>query len=103
MTPPISSGYGAPYVSGLLLTSVASPYAAQDRCHTNFLGAIVLVVHLAGLALHARPDLSSNADAVANLDRCHLVADLDGFANDFVSHTERHRGTSPASTDSVDI
>jgi hypothetical protein len=60
------------------------------------IGAVVLLVSLAVVALEARADLSANTDSVADLDSLHVFADLESAANDLVADTERHRSITPA-------
>lgn len=70
---------------------------------TNLLRAVVLIVRLAGLTLHAGPDLSADTHTVPDLDRRHFLAHLDSSADDFVSNTQWHGSWSPAFVDGVDI
>lgn len=65
--------------------------------------AVVLVVSLAELALQAGPDLSSNTNTVSNLDGCHLIADLDSLADDFVTDADWERAFAPTASDCMDI
>jgi hypothetical protein len=50
---------------------------------TLLLLAVCLVVLVALRAIQAGRDLGTHAHAVADLDGCHLGADLDGGSNDF--------------------
>ena len=68
--------------------SNCSAVCHQYQRHTNFVGAVVLIVGFAILAFQAGRDLSAHTDAVADLDRRHLVTDFDGLANDFVADAE---------------
>ena len=52
------------------------------------MGAVVLIITLALLALQARPDLSTDSDAVTDFDGLDLVANLDGVANNLVSDAD---------------
>lgn len=70
---------------------------------TDLVGAVVLVVRLAGLAFETGPDLSTDTDAIADLYRFDPVTDFDGFTDDLVANTQGHWGTAPASIDGVDI
>ena len=63
-------------------------YFGNRRRHTDFMRAVVLIVGFAALALQAGSDLSTNTNAVSNLDSRHLVTNFDSFANDFVSDAE---------------
>lgn len=65
--------------------------------------AVVLIVSLAELALQAGTDLSTNTNTVSNLDGCHLVADLDSLADDFVANADWKRAFTPTSSDCMDI
>ena len=64
---------------------------------------VVLVVRLAKLALQTGTDLSTNTNTVSNLDGCHLVADFDSLADDFVTDTDWERAFAPAASDGMDI
>ena len=64
---------------------------------------VVLVVRFAKLALQASTDLSANTDTVSDLDSCHLVADLDGFTDDFVTDADWERAIAPTASDGMDI
>lgn len=66
-------------------------------------GAVVLLVGLAVVAGQVGLDLRSHADAVADLDRLHVLADLDGFTDDFVTNAEGHGGLAPAAADGVNV
>jgi len=65
--------------------------------------AVVLIVAFAVLALQAGLDLSTNTNAVANLDSRHLITNFDGLANHLMSDTERQWCFSPATCDGVDV
>lgn len=65
--------------------------------------AVVLIVAFAFLALQTGPDLSADTNAVANLDRRHLVTNFDGLANNLMPDTERQWCFSPAACDGVDV
>ena len=62
------------------------------------MGAVVFVVRLAVLALQAGPDLSTNANAVSDLNGGDLVTDLDCLADDLMSYAERESGYLAPST-----
>ena len=70
---------------------------------TNLMRAIILVIRLADLAFEARPNLGSNAYTIANFDRRHLVANLDGFADDFVADAKWEIGRAPSTGNGVYI
>ena len=70
---------------------------------TNHVWAIILVVVFALLAFEARPDLSADSNSVSDLDRLHLVANLDCMSNDFVADDEWEGSFAPAAIDGVDI
>ena len=65
--------------------------------------AIILVVTRALLALHARPDLGSNTDAVSHLAPGHLIANLDSMTNDLVADANGKRDSAPAAGEGVNI
>lgn len=65
--------------------------------------AVVLVIARALLALHARPNLSSNTDTVSDLAASHLVANLNSMANNFMPDADGKRDFAPASCDGVYI
>ena len=67
------------------------------------MGAVVLVVALALLALQTRPDLSSNTNTIPDLCAGDLVADLDSLANDLMSNTDGQGDFAPSSSDSMNI
>ena len=60
----------------------------ECRRHTNFVRAVILVVGFAALALQAGSDLSTNTNAVADLNGRYLVTDFDSFANDLMADAE---------------
>lgn len=55
---------------------------------TNQVWAVVLIVTLALLALHARPDLSPNADTVPNFATGHLIANLYSVTNNLMANAD---------------
>jgi hypothetical protein len=70
----------------------------------DLVGAVVLHVVLAVVACEIGTDLSSNTNAVSNLDLGDLAANLDGLADDLVSNAERKGNIfSPSSGYGVDI
>lgn len=69
----------------------------------DLLGAVILVITFALLALHTGLDLRSDTDAVANLDCADFGADLDGLSNDFMTDTKGQRHLTPAAIDAVDV
>jgi len=70
----------------------------------DLLGAVVLVVVLASLALEAREDLGADADSLADLELGHLVADMRNFADDLVAGADPVGAErTPAAGDGVDV
>lgn len=70
----------------------------------ELVGAVVLLVGLAVVAREVGTDLSTNTNAVSDLDVFNLGANLDGLANDLVSYAKRERDVpAPAAIDLVDI
>lgn len=67
------------------------------------LGAVVFVLVLAEVALEAGPDLGADADAVADFEVLDVLADLDGFADDFVADAEGAFVVAPAAGDGVKV
>lgn len=67
------------------------------------MGAVILLVGLAELALQTCLNLCTHTNAVSNLDGRHLVADLDGFANDFVADADWKGAFSPPAGNRMDI
>ena len=65
--------------------------------------AVVLVVRLAKLALQTGTDLSANTDTVSNLDGCHLVADFDSLADNFMTDADWEWAVAPTASNSVNI
>lgn len=65
--------------------------------------AIVLIVALALRALEARPDLRSDADAVADLDRLDGGPDFHGLADDLVADADGRGRVAPAARDGVHV
>ena len=51
--------------------------------------AVALIVRLASTTLATRPNLSTNTDAIADLNALDVAADADGMASDFMSDSER--------------
>lgn len=64
---------------------------------------VILIIRLAKLALQTGTDLSANTNAISNLDGCHLVADFDSLANDFMTDTDGERAVAPTASDGMDI
>ena len=67
------------------------------------MGAIILLIRLAKLALKTRSNLSSYTDAISDLDGRDFVTDFDGFTDDLVSYANWQWAISPATSDGVDI
>lgn len=55
---------------------------------TNPVWAVVLIIVLALLALHARPDLSPNSDTVSNFAAGHLVANVYSATNNLMANAD---------------
>jgi hypothetical protein len=55
---------------------------------TNQVWAVVLIIALALLALHAGPHLSPNTDTVADFATGYIVADLDGATNNLMADAD---------------
>lgn len=70
----------------------------------DLLGAIVLVVSLASLAVHARPDLSSHANSVANFEFRDFVANSGDFPSNLVASDHGQNDIwIPSTCDCVDV
>jgi len=54
----------------------------------NLMWAIVLVIALADLAFQASPDLSTNPNAVSDLDSGHFWSGPDDLADNLMSNTD---------------
>lgn len=65
--------------------------------------AVILVLALADIALQAGPHLGTNTNAIAHLNLLHVLADLDGLANNLVTDAERTLEVAPAAGDGVDV
>jgi hypothetical protein len=65
--------------------------------------AVVFVIALALRALKAGPDLSTNTDAVADLDGLDCRSNLYCLAHDFVTDADGRRGVSPTTRDGVHV
>ena len=55
---------------------------------TNQVGTVILIIALALLALHARPDLSPNSDTVSDFAAGHIVANLYSATNNLMANTD---------------
>jgi hypothetical protein len=55
---------------------------------TNQVWAVVLIIALALLALHTRPDLSPNTDTVSDFAAGHLVADIYSATNNLMANAD---------------
>ena len=71
--------------------------------HTNHMRAVILVIVLAVLAFQASPDLSTNTNAISNLDFFYVLTNFDGTSDDLVAYTDGHGCITPASVDRVHI
>ena len=67
------------------------------------LGAVVFLVGLAVVASQIGANLGTDTDSVADLDGSHVLADLDGAANNLVTDTKGKRNLSPTSRNAVEI
>ena len=65
--------------------------------------AVVLIVILAVITLQARPNLSSYAHSVADLDCLNFVADCDRMTDDLMTDAYRQGSFAPTSVDQVYI
>lgn len=65
--------------------------------------AVVLVGALADVALEAGPHLGTDTDAIALLDLRHVLADLDGLADNLVADAQRTLELAPAARDGVHV
>lgn len=66
-------------------------------------GAVGLIVVAALAALEARPDLSTDADAIAHLHQRYLGASPDDFADNLVADGQGKGRVAPAAVDGVDV
>lgn len=69
----------------------------------DLVGAVVLLVRLAVVASEIGADLSTDTDAVADLDVLDLASDLDGTTDDFVAYAEGEGSLAPSTSDGVDV
>lgn len=67
------------------------------------LGAVVLVVGLAGTAFQARVNLRANANSVPDVDTLDVGADACGVSNDLVAYYERKLGFAPAGGERMNV
>ena len=74
-------------VVGILERISRQRYRRRIHNTHHLVGAIVLVIRLADLAIQACPNLSSHTNAVSNLDRRDFVTNLDDLSDDFVTNT----------------
>lgn len=65
--------------------------------------AIIFLIRLAKFAFQACLDLSTDTHAIPDLDGGHLIADLDGFTDDFMADTDWERAVSPTTIDGMNI
>jgi hypothetical protein len=65
--------------------------------------AVVLVIVLASVAVHAGPDLGTDTSSVSDLEVLDFRSNGGYFANDFVSCDTGSDDVSPSSSDGVDI
>ena len=67
------------------------------------MGAVVLVLALAQVALQACPDLGTDTDAVSLLNERNVLADTHSLADDLVANAEGSLEITPATRDCVNI
>ena len=65
--------------------------------------AVILVVALALWTLQARPDLSADTDAVANLHSLDFRSNQDSLTNNFVTDANGKRSIAPAAVDGMNV
>ena len=70
---------------------------------TDFVRAVVVVVAFALIALQARPDLGTNANAISYLDVLHLRANFYDLADDLMAHADGCGRISPAAGNGVNV
>ena len=64
---------------------------------------VILVIGFTKLALEAGADLSANTNTVTNLNGCHLVANFDSLANDFMTDADWEWAVAPTASDGMDV
>ena len=64
---------------------------------------VIFIIRFAKLALEAGADLSANTNTVPNLNGCHLVANFNSLANNFMTDADWERAVAPAAVDGMDI
>ena len=65
--------------------------------------AVIFLVSFAELALHTRSDLSTDTDAISNLDGGYFVANFDGLAYNLMANTDWKWTFTPTTSDSVNV
>ena len=75
----------------------------MDRQHTNHVRTVIFVIGFAKLALQAGADLSANTHTVSNFNGCHLVANFDSFANNFMTDADWEWAVAPTASDGMDV
>lgn len=70
---------------------------------TNHVGAIILLICFAELALQTRLDLSTDANTVSNFHSRDLITDFNSLANDLVTDADWEWAVSPTASNGVDI
>ena len=65
--------------------------------------AVIFLVSFAELALHTRSDLSTDTNAISNLDGSYFGANFDGLANDLVANADWKWTITPTTSDGVNV
>lgn len=79
-------------------TAHGKPYISIDAFR-----AVILVVHLARLALQARADLRAHPDAISGLELLDVVSDARHGADDLMARNERELALAPALRERVHV
>ena len=69
----------------------------------NSIRAVVFLIGFAVFASQIGADLSTNTYAIPDLDGLDVLANLNRFADDFVSDADRHDSVAPAAIDCVNV
>jgi len=69
----------------------------------DLIRTVVFLIGLAVITAQVGSNLCTNTNTIADLDVFHLVTNLDGTTDDFVSDTKRKGSFSPAASDRVNI
>ena len=65
--------------------------------------AVIFLVSFAELALHTRSDLSTDTDAIPNLDGSYFGPNFDGLAYNLVANADWKWTFTPTTSDSVNV